>query len=135
MSAATRKRSETVLLVLLLAYGGASFLHYAHNAVFLVEYPNNPGWLSSPKIYTAWLILTAFGLAGYLFVWKGYRLIGLSALAVYAAFGFDGFAHYGLAPLAQHTTTMNLTIWLEAATAAVLLAVVLRRMGKPGRSI
>ena len=52
-----------------------------------------------------------------LLVRKGYRVIGLSVIAIYAAFGFDGFIHYALAPLAEHTITMNLTIWVEAATA------------------
>jgi hypothetical protein len=112
----------------LLAYGGASLLHFAHNAAFLVDYPNMPAWLSAQKILTAWLILTAVGAAGYLLVCKGRPLIGLSTLAVYAAFGFDGFAHYGLAPFAHHTSIMHLTIWLEATTAAVLLAGVLRRI-------
>jgi hypothetical protein len=130
MSSESSKRSQTVLLVLIFAYGAASLVHYVHNAQLLTAYPNMPQWLSAPKIYGAWLVLTAAGIVGYLLVCKGYNGIGLSVIAAYAVFGFDGFTHYAVAPFGVHTTTMNLTIWLEAATAAVLLAAVLRLMTK-----
>jgi len=44
--------------------------------------------------------------------------------------GFGGLTHYGLAPLSEHTATMNATIWLEAATAALLLVAALRGIGR-----
>lgn len=113
-----------ILGILLLAYAAASLFHYAHNAEFLADYPNMPGWLSRAKIYAAWLGVSAAGAAGYLLLRRGYELSGLSVLGVYAALGFDGFGHYGLAPASAHTAAMNLTIWLEAATAAVLLVAV-----------
>ena len=68
----------------------------------------------------AWLGVTAVGVLGYLLVRRGYRLSGLSVIAVYAALGFDGLGHYTLAPLSAHTATMNMTIWLEVATAALV---------------
>jgi hypothetical protein len=112
------------LLILFLVYAGASLLHYAHNAEFLADYPNMPAWLSRTKVYAAWLGITTIGLIGYLFIRGGYRLAGLSMVAVYAAVGFDGLGHYSLAPLTAHTPMMNLTIWLEAAGAALLLVAV-----------
>jgi hypothetical protein len=112
------------LLILLLAYAGASLFHYAHNAEFLTDYPNMPAWLSSTKIYGAWLGGTALGVVGYLLVRRGYHLAGLAVVAAYAALGFDGLGHYSLAPFAEHTATMNLTIWLEAASATLVLAAV-----------
>ena len=42
----------------------------------------------------------------------------------------EAAAPYGLAPLSEHTAAMNLTIWLEAATAALLLVAVLRELGR-----
>jgi hypothetical protein len=109
------------LLVLLLAYTGASLFHYVHNAVFLDAYPNLPAWLSSARVYAAWFGVTAIGLAGYLLLRRGYRWAGLAVTAVYGALGLDGLAHYARAPFSAHTLTMNLTILLEAATATLLL--------------
>jgi hypothetical protein len=48
-------------------------------------------------------------------------------LAVYALLGFDGFAHYTRAPMADHTPMMNITIWAEAVAAIALLVVLLLR--------
>lgn len=113
------------MLVLLLAYGAASLLHFAHNAEFLAEYPNMPAWLTRAQVYGVWLGITAIGLFGALLVRSGYRIAGLAVIAVYAAIGFDGLAHYTRAPLSAHTAMMNATIWLEAIAAALLLAAVL----------
>jgi hypothetical protein len=124
MSTYTPRPTASALLILFLVYAGASLFHYAHNAEFLAEYPNMPAWLSRTKVYAAWLGGTTLGLIGYLTVRRGYRIAGLSVLAVYAALGFDGLGHYSLAPLSAHAPLMNLTIWLEAASAALLLAAV-----------
>lgn len=116
------------LLILLLAYCAASLFHYVHNAAFLDEYPNMPAWLSSVRVYLAWLAVTAVGLLGYLLVCSGFRLAGLVVIGIYGALGLDGFGHYGLAPLSAHTFTMHLTIWLEAVTALLVLIAVARLM-------
>lgn len=89
-----------------------------------------PAWLSSAMIYGAWMGVTAVGLAGYLLVRHGHQIAGFAVLAIYAVLGFDGLAHYGLAPVSAHSTMMNFTIWLEVATAAVLLTLVAVRMTK-----
>jgi hypothetical protein len=118
------------LLIALAVYCAASLLHYAHNAAFVDAYPNMPAWLSSAKIHGAWMGVTAVGLAGYLLVWRGYQIVGFAVIVIYAVIGFDGLAHYGLAPVSAHSAMMNFTIWLEVATAALLLAVVATRMTK-----
>lgn len=114
------------LLIFLLAYCATSLLHYAHNAAFLGEYPNMPAWLSPARVYVAWLGVTAVGVAGYLLLRAGHRLAGLVLVAVYGALGLDGLSHYNLAPFSAHTFTMNLTIWLEAVTALLVLVEVAR---------
>lgn len=111
-------------MVLLLAYTGASLFHYVHNAVFLDAYPNLPPWLSSARVYAAWLGVTAIGLVGFLLLRRGYRLAGLVVIAIYGALGLDGLAHYTRAPFSAHTLTMNLTIGLEAVTGTLLLIAV-----------
>lgn len=122
------------LLILLLVYGAASLFHYVHNAEFLDEYPNMPSWLSPVRVYAAWLGVTLVGVVGYLLHRRGYRSAGLVVIAVYAALGFDGLGHYSLAPLSAHTFMMNLTIWIEAATAAMLLIAVAGLLARRSRS-
>jgi hypothetical protein len=113
------------LPILLLLYAGASFVHFAHNAEFLADYPNLPAWLTRVQVYAVWLGITGIGVLGYC-VWRaGWRRLGLVILALYAAIGFDGLLHYTRAPFAAHTGTMNLTIWSEVVAAALVLAAVL----------
>jgi hypothetical protein len=118
------------LLVLLLVYGAASLLHFAHNAEFIADYPNMPTWLSRAGVYGAWIGLTVVGGLGYLLVSRGQHLTGLFVVAVYAALGLDSLGHYALAPMSAHTATMNLTILLEVTTAALLLVESLRLIAR-----
>ena len=108
----------------LLLYAAASFLHFAHNAEYLSEYPNLPRSWSRADVYAAWCAITALGVAGYL-LYRGGRRLGLALLGLYATLGFAGFLHYARAPVSHHTAGMNLTIWVEAAAAALLLVSVL----------
>lgn len=119
-----------LLLIFLLLYGAASLFHYAHNAEFLGDYPNMPAWLSPALVYGAWLGVTAVGLAGFFLIRWGYQFVGLAVLGVYGALGLDGLGHYALAPLSEHTFTMNVSIMLEAVTAVVLLTAVACQMLK-----
>jgi len=129
-----RKARFDGLLILLLAYGAASLFHHVHNAEFLDQYPNMPAWLLPAGVYAAWLGVTLVGVAGYLLVRRGLRFAGLLAIAVYGTLGFDGLAHYSLAPASAHTFMMNLTICLEVATAAMLLVVVAGLLKQRSRS-
>jgi len=112
------------LAVLLFAYAGASLIHHVHNAEFLADYPNMPGWITRPAVYAAWLCETMLGVAGYLILRRGHPVVGIGLIVVYAAFGFDAFAHYALAPAAAHTAAMNATIWLEAAAATLVFVAI-----------
>lgn len=118
------KAIPKTLLFPLVAYSAASTLHFVHNAMYLESYPNMPGWISGAVVFAALNGLLALGLAGYLLIRAGYRLPGLFTIAIYAGLGFDGLAHYTLAPVSTHTMVMNFTIWFEVATAGLLLVVV-----------
>ena len=116
------------VLILLLAYGAASLLHFTHNAVFIDEYPNLPEWLTSTKVLATWTAEALIGIAGFLLVRTGYHIAGLLLIAFYAALGYDGLAHYNLAPFSAHTPTMNFTILLEVAAATALLIVIVGKL-------
>lgn len=102
-------------------YAIASLGHFAHNAEFLADYPNLPPSLTQAGIYGAWCGMVVVGVLAYVLYRRGYRRLGLAALALYALAGFGGLLHYTRAPMARHTSTMNGTILTEVAAAALLL--------------
>jgi hypothetical protein len=73
-------------------------------------------------------VIGSIGLAGYLLMRRGHQFWGLAVVAIYAMLGFDGLLHYTLAPMGAHSWGMNLSIWFEVVTAAVLFALVLMRL-------
>ena len=111
------------MLIILIIHGAASLFHFVHNAVFIDYYPNLPGWITVTGVYSTWIGIASVGFTGYLLYQYGERNFGLVAVLVYGAFGFDGLAHYALAPVSAHTFTMNLTIVLESVTAVLVIAV------------
>jgi hypothetical protein len=113
--------TDRLLLGLALAYFLASFGHFSHNAEFICEYPNLPGWIARGKVYASWAAITAVGAAGLFLLWKTFIPAGLILVAAYAALGFYGLGHYALAPIEFHTLGANITILSEVAAAALLL--------------
>jgi len=111
-----------LLVVLTAAYFLTSLGHFSHNAEFICEYPNLPASLTRAKVYAAWIAITSVGVLGFLLIRKKFVMTGLLLVALYAALGFDGLAHYTLAPMELHSLAANLTILSEVAAAALLLA-------------
>jgi hypothetical protein len=118
-------RAQRILLFLAILYGLASLIHFIHNAVYLHDYPNMPTSFTALGVYLAWLVIAAFGCAGYLLYRGGWPRSGLLVLGIYTLFGFDSLGHYVLAPLSAHTVAMNATILSEIGAAAALLLFVL----------
>jgi hypothetical protein len=124
------RSTNRLLFVLLGLFAVASLIHFVHNAEYLNDYPGPPASWSRGAVYIAWLAMTAVGGVGALLVYRGYELLGLILLALYAALGLDSLGHYVMAPLPAHTAMMNSTILLEVGAAGlVLLAVALRLYG------
>jgi len=119
--------SNRPLLALVVVHAAASLLHFVHNATFLADYPNMPAWISPAIVYGVWLAQAAVGAAGMVLSSRG-RIVGLALIAIFALLGFGGLDHYTLAPISAHTLAMNGTIWLETATAVILLLFVAWRI-------
>jgi len=115
---------DRALSVLLLLYCSSSLLHFWHNAEYVADYPNLPGWITEASVYATWVAIGLVGLTGYLLLRRRHTMVGLGLLALYAAFGFDGLLHYTRAPMSAHTVGMNVTIWAEVITAGLALCVV-----------
>ena len=123
----SRSRVDALLLALIV-YSTASLAHFGHNAAFSSAYPNLPESLTPLRIMLAWLLEAAIGWTGYALTRSRFVRTGYVLLAFYAALGFDGFAHYALAPMSAHTLAMNARIWGEALTGAALLLIVATRI-------
>jgi len=121
MTLRAKVHAKRALPPLLIFYAAASLLHFAHNAEYLAQYPNLPSSWSRADIYIAWCCVTTLGVVGYLLYRRGKRAVGLTFLALYAVLGFGGLLHYTRAPLAHHSSMMNVTIWTEVVAAALLL--------------
>lgn len=119
----SRSRMLPIALILLAA---TTLLHHVHNAEFLDEYPNMPGWLSATAVYGAWIVAAFIGVAGYLLLRTGYPVAGKLLLVAYGCYGLDALLHYVIAPMSAHSFAMHLTISLEAAAGALLLGVIAR---------
>src|ERR1051325_9694119 len=130
---AQMKRMD-VLTVLMLAYGASSLLHFIHNAQFVRDYPNFRDTVTALQVYGVWLLIAATGVAGYLLMRFGWRVLGLIVTGVYAGFGFNGLLHYKLAPMSAHSFAMNSTILTEVVLATVLLCAVLVNLARNPKS-
>jgi hypothetical protein len=119
--APVRNAQHRTLLILMLAYGTASLLHFIHNAEFLRDYPGLPPSWTRAGIYLAWLGLTALGVFGWRTLSRGHRIAGSLVLACYALLGLDSLGHYAVAPVSAHTPTMHMTIPAEVSTATLVL--------------
>jgi hypothetical protein len=97
-----------LFLALAVVYFFTSLGHFSHNAEFICEYPNLPAWFTRAKIYAACAAITSVGMLGIFLIRHRFITPGLMLVAVYAALGFDGLAHYSVAPMELHTFFANL---------------------------
>jgi len=106
---------------LLAVYFVASSAHFVHNAAYIAYYPNLPSWITSDRVYVAWSVVTAVGIAGLVALPLRLHAAAAVFIAVYGALGLDGLAHYTLALCSEHTFMTNVTIWSEAISGLCLL--------------
>jgi hypothetical protein len=105
----------------LAVYFVASCAHFVHNAAYIAYYPNMPSWVTPDRVYLAWSVVTAVGIAGLVALRLRRHAAAAVFIAVYGALGLDGLAHYTLALCSEHTFITNVTIWSEAISGLCLL--------------
>ena len=128
MTERPQSTGDSTLLLLMLLYGAASLLHFAHNAVYVRDYPNLPDWITPAAVWFSWCGIAAVGALGYWLYRRVSRWAGLATIALYGVCGFAGLDHYAVASIGAHSFAMNLTILTEVAAAAVLLVFVAHSM-------
>jgi len=106
---------------LLAVYFVASTAHFVHNAAYIAYYPNMPSWITPDRVYVAWSVVTAVGIAGLVALRLRLHAAAAVFITVYGALGLDGLAHYTLALCSEHTLVTNVTIWSEAISGMGLL--------------
>jgi len=74
--------------------------------------------------------MTIVGVVGWVLVNREYQIVGLMVLAIYAILGIGSLGHYVLAPLSEHSVTMNSTILLEVVAAACVLIEIMRQLAR-----
>jgi hypothetical protein len=110
-----------MLLLISLVYLIASLGHFVHNAEFLDQYPNLPGWITRKGVYLGWLIVTLPGLAA-MFAWaRGRAGLAFGLLALWGALAYLGLDHYYVAPASAHPSFANVSIVFEVIAGSVLL--------------
>ena len=114
-------RRHGKLLLLLVAYGVASLVHFGHNAEFIRDYPGLPATWTRGGVYLARLGMTCVGLFGWWMLHRNWRVAGALVLSGYALLGLDSLGHYVVASMTAHSVMMNVTILAEVICAASVL--------------
>jgi len=107
--------------IMLTVYFIASGAHFVHNAAYIAYYPNMPSWIRSDRVYLAWSVVTAVGIAGLVALRLRLHAVAAIFIAIYGGLGLDGLAHYALALCSEYTFMTNVTIWSEAISGLCLL--------------
>ena len=78
---------ERSLWRMMIVYAAASWLHFAHNAIFVRDYPNLPRWITPLGIWLSWCAIAALGATGYWLYRQVSRRTGLLLIGLYALLG------------------------------------------------
>ncbi|HYO61596.1 MAG TPA: hypothetical protein VEU29_06830 [Actinomycetota bacterium] len=98
-------------------------IHYTDNYLYFDEYPQ-PGSLRPWQVYTAWLVLTAVGLAGYRLYKRGHTLPAYVCLVVYSYTGLSSLGHYLYGALGDFSAKQHVFILVDGLTGASVVAFV-----------
>jgi len=74
----------------------SSLVHYTDNYLAFDRFPNDgvgPS-ITADSVWIAWIVFTAFGVAGYVVYRRGQIRQGSALLAVYSISGLIGIGHY-----------------------------------------
>ena len=117
------KRSQQVLLVILLLNLISTWLHYTDNALFLDQY-SGPEWFTTSGVFIAVTVMTPIGLLGCWLYTKG--MLGLSylLLCMYSLTSISSPGHYLFPIVTPMSLKMHGLIWLDGVAGILLICFV-----------
>ena len=98
-------------------------VHYTDNYLYFDEYPG-PSSLRRWQIYTAWIVLTAVGVAGYRLYKSGHVAPAYVCLVVYSYTGTSSLGHYLYGSLSEFSAKQHVFILVDGLTGLAVLAFV-----------
>jgi hypothetical protein len=102
----------------------SSIVHYTDNYFAFDRFPQASSGpeVTDDMIWIAWVVLTAFGAAGYVLYRRGQVRRGSMLLAVYSISGLVGLAHYTAPGMTELAWWRHAHIWGDIVCGVALLA-------------
>jgi hypothetical protein len=102
----------------------SSIVHYSDNYLAFERYPEGGAGpdIGADTIWIAWILFTAFGIAGYLAHRRGQIRAGAALLAVYSLSGLIGLGHYTAPGTSALAWWRHVHIWVDVLCGAAVLA-------------
>lgn len=117
------KRSQQVLLVILLLNLISTWLHYTDNALFLDKY-SGPEWFTTSGVFIAVIVMTPIGLFGYWLYTKGMMGLSYLLLCMYSTTSISSPGHYLFPIVTPMALKMHGLIWLDGIARILLICFV-----------
>lgn len=127
-------REVAVLRRVLLAGIVLTTIHYTDNYLYFDEYPQ-PGSLRRWQVYTAWLVLTAIGVAGYRLFTRGNAPAAYVCLAVYSYTGTSSLGHYLYGTLSDFSAKQHVFIAIDGLSGLAVIAFVVWSISSRGKRL
>ena len=101
----------------------SSIVHYTDNYLAFDRFPQGGSGpdISQDAIWIAWVIFTAFGVAGYLLYRRGEIRLGSALLAVYSISGLIGIGHYTASGMSELAWWRHVHIWVDILCGVAVL--------------
>ncbi|QLE57129.1 hypothetical protein FD725_17330 [Nostoc sp. TCL26-01] len=118
------KRSQKILLVIILLNLISTWLHYTDNAVFIEQYPE-PQWFTTAGIFATVIVMTPVGFLGYWLYTKGMFWLAYLSLGLYSITSVSSPGHYLFPSVTPMSAKMHSLIWLDAISGVILISFLL----------
>jgi hypothetical protein len=96
--------------------------HFTDNLVSIDTYPQ-PDWVTEAVVVVAWLVLTSFGVAGYLLYRRGQFGLADPFLLAYSYTGLSSLGHFFSGSPDEFTTRGLVSVLIDGAAGTAVLAV------------